>query len=113
MQKIHFFLLLFTAYCLLPTSSKAFFPPVADFVASEVIIGVGDSINFTDLSSNGGFPITNWFWVFSGGSPGTSTDQNPANIKYNTPGRFDVLLLATNAFGTGNLTKIKYCFYCF
>jgi Zn-dependent metalloprotease/PKD repeat protein len=80
-------------------------PPVADFVASSTNISVGDSINFTDQSTN---TPTSWSWTFEGGSPGSSTSQNPTNITYNTAGTFDVTLTATNAQGSDIETKVDY-----
>ena len=36
--------------------------------------------------------ITSWNWTFEGGTPGTSTAQNPV-VTYNTPGVYDVRLI--------------------
>ncbi len=79
-------------------------PPVADFVADQTTVTAGTIVNFTDLSTN--FP-TSWSWTFNGGTPGTSTDQNPS-IAYNTPGVFQVSLTATNTAGSDTETKIDY-----
>jgi PKD repeat protein len=79
-------------------------PPVADFSASATTITEGDSVTFTDLSTNN--PDT-WDWVFDGGTPGTSTQQNPT-ITYNTAGTYTVTLTATNAFGSDTETKVDY-----
>jgi len=46
---------------------------------------VGETVNFTDLTS--GIP-SNWNWTFSGGTPSESTNQNPENILYDTEGTF-------------------------
>ncbi|MBQ1653257.1 MAG: PKD domain-containing protein, partial [Bacteroidales bacterium] len=56
--------------------------PTADFSASETIVPFGSSVTFTDLSTN--MP-TSWSWTFNGGTPATSTVQNP-RVTYNTPG---------------------------
>jgi PKD repeat protein len=81
-------------------------PPVADFSASATTMcNPGGSINFTDLSSNA---PTSWSWTFTGGSPATSTSQNPANIVYNTSGTYTVELTATNANGSDVETKTSY-----
>jgi uncharacterized repeat protein (TIGR02543 family) len=79
-------------------------PPVADFTASSTSIVVGDTVNFTDLSTN---TPTSWSWTFAGGTPGSSTAQNPS-ITYNTAGTFDVSLTATNAQGSDSETKVGY-----
>jgi PKD repeat protein len=47
---------------------------VADFVPSATRIAVGESVTFTDQSI--GSP-TSWSWEFEGGTPATSTEQNP------------------------------------
>ena len=80
-------------------------PPVADFVANVTSIPVGGSVNFTDLTAN--LP-TGWSWTFNGGTPATSTLQNPTNIVYNTVGSYNVTLIATNAAGADTATKTAY-----
>jgi uncharacterized repeat protein (TIGR02543 family) len=80
-------------------------PPVADFTASSTSISAGDSISFTDQSTNN---PTSWSWTFEGGSPGSSTAQNPSSITYNTVGTFNVTLIATNAQGSDTETKVDY-----
>jgi PKD repeat protein len=47
---------------------------VADFTASATRIKVGETVTFTDNSI--GSP-TSWSWEFEGGTPATSTEQNP------------------------------------
>lgn len=47
---------------------------------------------------------TTWNWTFEGGTPGTSTDQNPI-VAYNTMGNFDVTLQVTN--GSSNTKLIS------
>jgi vibriolysin len=79
-------------------------PPVAAFVGSPTTVTVGGSVNFTDQSTNN---PTSWAWTFEGGTPYSSTSQNPTVI-YNTVGTFNVSLTATNAYGSDNETKIDY-----
>lgn len=76
-------------------------PPVASFTADQTTICASNTINFTDTST--GSPGS-WSWTFTGGTPSTSTDQNPA-IVYNTPGTYDVTLEVTNANGTDTHTE--------
>jgi PKD repeat protein len=78
---------------------------VAAFTANNLNINIGQSVNFTDLSSNA---PTSWNWTFTGGSPSSSTNQNPSNIAYNTPGCYQVSLTSGNAFGSDNETQICY-----
>lgn len=74
-------------------------PPVASFTASVTQICVGQTVTFTDTSTN--IPSA-WTWTFEGGTPATSTAQNPV-ITYNTPGVYDVTLMAANYNGTNTV----------
>ncbi|HNQ67233.1 MAG TPA: PKD domain-containing protein [Bacteroidales bacterium] len=78
--------------------------PVADFVGNPTTVTVGGTVNFTDLSTN---TPTSWSWTFAGGTPPTSTAQNPS-IVYNTAGTYNVTLTATNASGSDAETKNLY-----
>lgn len=70
----------------------------ANFTCDETTICEGGAVQFTDLS---GGAITSWNWTFEGGTPATSTDQNPL-VTYNTPGVYDVTLYVSD--GTTNST---------
>ncbi|MEI7490488.1 MAG: choice-of-anchor J domain-containing protein [Bacteroidota bacterium] len=72
----------------------------ADFSADQTHPAVGETVNFQDAST--GFP-TSWHWTFTGGSPSSSTAQNPGGITYSTPGNYDVTLTVDN--GTSSDTK--------
>ncbi|MFH1320582.1 MAG: reprolysin-like metallopeptidase [Bacteroidota bacterium] len=80
-------------------------PPVANFSASQTTICAGESINFTDLSTES---PTSWLWTFTGGTPASSSAKNPAGITYNTAGTYTVSLQATNASGSDTETKVNY-----
>ena len=82
-------------------------PPATDFYASNTTLYVGETTNFTDISTSVG-PITNWTWTFEGGTPASSNVQNPTNIKYNVQGTYKVKLVTTNANGTTPLEKVGY-----
>ncbi|MBU0489884.1 MAG: S8 family serine peptidase [Bacteroidetes bacterium] len=79
-------------------------PPVADFSASAVSICAGESITFTDLSTNS---PNQWAWSFAGSTPLSSTDQNPT-ILFPTAGTYTVTLTATNAAGSDDEIKNAY-----
>ncbi|HRP91083.1 MAG TPA: PKD domain-containing protein [Edaphocola sp.] len=79
-------------------------PPVANFSATNVIGNAPLVTTFADLSTNN---PTSWSWNFSGGTPSTSTQQNPT-VTYNTAGTYDVSLTATNAYGSDIETKVGY-----
>ncbi|SDB89695.1 C10 family peptidase [Williamwhitmania taraxaci] len=79
--------------------------PIANFTASAVYPEVGGSVSFTDKST---LNPTTWTWTFEGGSPATSTDQNPQNITYAIAGSYLVSLKVTNASGNDIKTMSKY-----
>jgi gliding motility-associated-like protein len=79
--------------------------PVAALGASDNNICESTCIDFTDMTT--GTP-TSWQWSFPGATPSSSTVQNPTNICYNTPGNYDVTLIATNAFGTDTIVMTNY-----
>jgi Zn-dependent metalloprotease len=79
-------------------------PPIADFVASATDIYLNNTITFTDKTLEN---PTSWYWTFEGGTPATSTAQNPS-VTYTTVGSFDVTLVATNAQGSDTETKLNY-----
>jgi PKD repeat protein len=78
--------------------------PVANFSASATTIAVGGSVSFSDQSTNN---PTSWNWSFAGGTPSTSTAQNPT-VTYNTAGTYQVALTAANAGGSDSETKYNY-----
>lgn len=80
-------------------------PPLSDFSATPTAFCAGGSTTFTDKSL---LAPTSWSWTFPGGTPGTSTAQNPT-VTYSTPGTYAVTLVASNANGTGTtMTKTGY-----
>lgn len=71
--------------------------PEADFTSNISEVPVNSGVNFKDRSK---FNPTSWQWTFEGGTPSTSTEQNPQNIVYNAPGFYNVTLVATNEQGS-------------
>ena len=55
----------------------------------------GTEVQFTDQSENNPFE---WYWVFPGGSPSSSQEQNPL-VTYYTEGTFPATLTITNENG--------------
>jgi hypothetical protein len=78
--------------------------PEASFSADTTLILAGESIQFTDLSSN---DPTAWKWEFAGGTPESDTVQNPV-VQYNSPGVFDAILIASNKYGSDTLKLPDY-----
>ena len=82
--------------------------PTAEFSGLPLSLETGNDVQYTDLSTtNGGPAITDWSWQFEGGTPATSTAQNPL-ITYNSIGDFDVELTVTNAEGSDGELKQDY-----
>lgn len=79
-------------------------PPVAEFSANQTSITTGQSVSFTDLSTNN---PTSWAWTFTGGTPSSSSTQNPT-VTYNTAGNYTVSLTATNSAGSDSETKTAF-----
>ena len=79
--------------------------PFANFSANVVSGCPGFTVQFSDNSFNN---PTSWFWTFPGGTPSTSTDQNPL-VTYNNPGTYNhVSLGVQNSFGNDSITKLNY-----
>jgi PKD repeat protein len=78
--------------------------PVANFSGVPTTVTQGGSVVFTDASTQS---PTSWSWSFPGGTPSSSTIQNPT-ITYNTPGTYSVTLVSTNACGFDDEVKTNY-----
>ena len=70
--------------------------------SSNVTIGVGQAVNFsgTGTASNG--TITNYSWVFPGGSPSSSVLANPGNVIFSTAGTYVASLTVTDSAGVSD-----------
>jgi PKD repeat protein len=79
--------------------------PVADFSADQTFGCDGISVQFYDQSYNS--EVFNWDWVFEGGSPSVSTEQNPV-VVYSQPGNYPVSLTVSNQAGADSLTRTNY-----
>lgn len=79
--------------------------PLVQFTSNKSYVHVGETISFTDLSTNN---PTTWTWNFEGGMPPVSTIKNPT-VTYNKPGEYNVTLAAGNAAGSGTaVTRTDY-----
>jgi len=83
--------------------------PVADFEVDNSNPFIGETVNFTDLSTNA---PTSWLWVitpdtysFTGGTDENS--QNPSII-FDEMGFYTISLTATNSGGSDTETKTDY-----
>jgi PKD repeat protein len=78
-------------------------PPLASFSWTPFSVTVGQPVQFTDES----FGATAWLWDL-GEDGATSSEQNPRRT-YRTAGQKAVTLKATNAHGSGSVTKFFPC----
>ena len=78
--------------------------PVASFSSPGATVCAGQSITYTNTSTNS---PTSYSWSFPGGTPATSTAANPT-VTYNTAGTYNVSLTATNSGGSHTSTQPNY-----
>jgi PKD repeat protein len=76
----------------------------ANFSADNTNPCPGQSVQFSDLSTGN---VTSRSWSFPGGTPSTSTLQNPL-IQYNSQGSYNVSLTVTNSTGNDSKTATNY-----
>ena len=76
----------------------------ADFSADKTLLCSGESLTFYDNSYH---QVTSRTWTFEGGTPSTSSDENPV-VTYNTPGIYSVTLEVANGGDTESLTRTNY-----
>jgi hypothetical protein len=65
--------------------------------ASDTTILAGQTVNFNTATS-----AAKYSWVFPGGSPATSTAQNPGNVRFSSPGEYTVSLTEVDATGNSD-----------
>lgn len=76
----------------------------ARFSSTRDYVCQGDQVQFFDNSFNG---QTTWNWSFPGGTPSSSTLQNPT-VTYNTPGNYSVTLTIGNGSSTKTTTRNSF-----
>ncbi len=86
------------------TYNCAGLPPTAAFSVNDQNICPGTTINYTDASTNS--PVS-WAWSFPGGTPSSSTVQNPS-VTYNAAGTYNAQLIATNGSGADTILFTNY-----
>jgi PKD repeat protein len=80
-------------------------PPTASFTSTPTTTAcTGQTIQYTSTST--GSP-SSYSWTFAGGTPATSTAQNPT-VTYATSGTYNVSLTATNASGSNTSNQTNY-----
>ncbi len=76
----------------------------ASFFSNETDICEGETVSFSDQSSGN---VESWEWLFEGGTPETSTQQNPT-VEYSNAGVFDVSLTITNSISSNTMIMEEY-----
>lgn len=77
----------------------------ANFTSNVQETQTGNPVQFTDMSS--GSP-TSWNWIFEGGHPATSNEQNPV-IRYEKPGIYNVSLrISKEGVADSEITRNGY-----
>ena len=80
----------------------------AKFSGTPLEIHPGESVTFTDASTQADNPITSWTWTFTGGNPGTFNGQNPPAITYANEGSYNVKLKVSDGSGNDETIKENY-----
>jgi hypothetical protein len=80
-------------------------PPTASFTSTPTGTAcTGQTVQYTSTST--GSP-SSYSWSFTGGTPATSTLQNPT-VTYSLAGTYTAALTATNAMGSNTSTQTNY-----
>jgi PKD repeat protein len=79
--------------------------PVAAFFSSSTSSAqIGDQVQFTSLENEN---VSSWEWTFEGGSPATSSEQNPV-VTYEEWGVFSVSLVVSGSGSTDELVVANH-----
>lgn len=76
-----------------------------DFSATPLNVCVGDTVQFTDLTTGGN--IISWNWSFFGGNSPDATVQNPI-VTYPAAGQYSVQLTVADSLGQTTSSKGAY-----
>ncbi len=81
-------------------------PPIfePDFEASPTTICEGGQVDYTNLSQG---TITSYTWTFEGGTPATSTEENPI-VSYSSTGIYTTKLVISDGTQSDSLTRNDY-----
>jgi photosystem II stability/assembly factor-like uncharacterized protein len=81
--------------------------PKAQISASKNKVVCSGSVRFADYSVLHKDAQTSYSWSFPGGTPSTSTLENPV-VNYSTAGTFNVTLTVTDQYGTSTQTLANF-----
>ncbi len=90
--------------------SNSTLPPIANFNADDTSPVIGQTVSFTDLSTNS---PTAWQWSFSGPGNavfvnGTNANSTNPEIQFDALGFYTAVLYVSNDFGNDTETKTNY-----
>lgn len=77
--------------------------PISDFIVSDTIVNQNTLIYFNDISENN---PDSWEWEFEGGTPSSSSDQDPI-VSYENSGIYNVTLKTSNEYGEDEIVKTE------
>lgn len=86
------------------TDGSADFLCEAKFTANRTVICAGETVTFTDISYNA---VNQRDWTFQGGDIASSSDSI-VQVVFNSPGKYDVTLSASDGTTTLNTTESDY-----
>jgi len=76
----------------------------ATFSSNVTLVCENSTVNFFDQSSGN---VTSWEWIFEGGYPTTSSEQNPT-VLYSATGSYNVVLTVSDGTENSTLTLNDY-----
>ncbi len=75
--------------------------PIPSFTIDNPNLCIGQCLTFINTSENS----DSYEWVFEGGFPGGSLDEDPGTVCYDNEGEFSVSLIATNTMTSDTITQ--------
>jgi hypothetical protein len=75
-----------------------------DSPAGDITINEGDSINYAGTATDSDGTIASYSWTFEGGSPASSSVEDPGSVSYSTAGNYTTTFTATDNEGASCAT---------
>ena len=82
-------------------ASASNLPPSVSIASplTNVTVNPGQAVSFSGTGNDPEGAIASYSWTFAGGSPSSSSQQNPGNVTYSTPGTYQATFTATDSGG--------------
>lgn len=74
--------------------------------SANISIKTGESVNFRGTAASGDTPLT-YSWSFPGGTPRSSSSQNPGSVTFNAAGTYTCTLTVTDADGDTDRDSVR------